>query len=56
MLKGLSRLLAGEYGITGLLLGGLLVLFGLVILLATIYLHKSRKKNGEKGDNPNSKF
>lgn len=44
MLEGLSKLLAGEYGITGLVLGGLLVLFGLVILLTTLYLHKRRKK------------
>jgi len=43
MLEGLSKLVAGEYGITGLLLGGLLVVFGLVVILATVWLSRKRK-------------
>ncbi len=44
MLDGLSKLFAGEYGINGLLVGGLLVVFGIIIILITIQLSKKRKK------------
>jgi hypothetical protein len=47
MLDGLSKLFAGEYGINGLLMGGLLVVFGIIIILATIQLSKKRKKKDQ---------
>jgi len=45
MLDGLSKLFAGEYGINGLLVGGLLVVFGIIIIFATIQLSKKKKKD-----------
>jgi hypothetical protein len=45
MMDGLSKLFAGEFGITGLLLGVLLVIFGIIIIFATIQLSSKRKKN-----------
>lgn len=47
MIHGLSKLFAGEYGINGLLLGGLLVVFGIIIIFATIQLSKKRKKKDQ---------
>jgi hypothetical protein len=44
MLDGLSKRVAGEYGITGLLLGGLLVVFGIVVILIAIQFSKKKKK------------
>jgi len=45
MLDGLSKLFAGEYGINGLLVGGLLVVFGIIIIFAAIQLSKKKKKD-----------
>lgn len=50
MLEGLSKLLAGEFGINGLLLGGLLIVFGLIIIWITIHLSRKKKKR-VKGNN-----
>lgn len=44
MVEGLSKLFAGEFGSTGLLLGGLLVIFGMAVIFGVVHLSRERKK------------
>jgi uncharacterized membrane protein len=51
MIQELSKFLTGEYGWVGLMFGIILTIFGLVIILVTVWLNKRRRTKKVFPDN-----
>lgn len=44
MLEGLSKLVSGNLGVNGVIIGGLLILFGVIIIVTISYINKRKKE------------
>jgi len=44
MLEGLSKLVSGNLGANGIIVGGLLILLGIIIIVTISYINKRKKE------------
>jgi hypothetical protein len=44
MLEGFSKLVSGNLGTNGIIIGALLILFGLIIIVTIHYINKKKRK------------